>query len=178
MKIGLFSAGLILALFIFPLFGQPNSVFAVESGKETTIHQVGDKMDAKKLGPFARGEINPYGKYFQGQSYLNMLARGDMPIANVTFEPACRNNWHVHHADKDGGQILLCTYGRGWYQEWGKPARELHEGDVVVIPHGVKHWHGAAKDSWFEHISVEVPGVNTRTEWLEPVSKDDYDKLP
>lgn len=135
-------------------------------------------MSSDKMGPFARGEINPYGKYFQGQSYLNMLTKEELPIGNVTFEPACRNNWHIHHADKNGGQILLCTYGRGWYQEWGKPARELHEGDVVLIPQGVKHWHGAAKDSWFTHLAVEVPGENAHTEWLEPVSDDDYAKLP
>lgn len=96
----------------------------------------------------------------------------------MTFEPGCRNNWHVHHAAKGGGQILLCTAGRGWYQEWGKPARELRSGDVVNIPAGVKHWHGAAKDSWFVHLAVEVPGENARNEWLEPVSDADYNRLP
>lgn len=135
-------------------------------------------METKKMGPFPRGEVNPYGKYFHGQSYLNMLNESGVPIANVTFEPACRNNWHIHHARKGGGQILLCVYGRGWYQEWGKPAKELHEGDTVFIPQGVKHWHGAAKDSWFTHLAVEAPGEATRTEWLEPVSGAEYDKLP
>lgn len=135
-------------------------------------------METEKMGPFPRGEVNPYGKYFQGQSYLNMLNESGVPIANVTFEPACRNNWHIHHARKGGGQILLCVYGRGWYQEWGKPAKELHEGDTVFIPQGVKHWHGAAKDSWFTHLAVEAPGEETRVEWLEPVSGDEYDKLP
>lgn len=128
---------------------------------------------------FPRGGANTaFAQYFTGNSYLNMLTTEGVPIGNVTFEPACRNNWHIHHADKGGGQILLCTEGRGWYQEWGQPARELHAGDVVVIPAEVKHWHGAAKDSWFAHLAVEVPGENTSNEWLEPVSDEDYTKLP
>ena len=98
-------------------------------------------------------------------------------MSNVTFEPGCRNNWHIHHADQGGGQILLCTEGRGWYQEWNKPARALQPGDVVYIPAGVKHWHGAAKDSWFAHLSLSVPGVNTSNEWLEPVSDEEYTNL-
>lgn len=128
---------------------------------------------------FPRGGANTaYAKYFVGNSYLDMLSTEGVVIGNVTFEPGCRNNWHIHHADSGGGQILLCTAGRGWYQEWGKPARELHAGDVVNIPAGAKHWHGAAKDSWFAHLAVEVPGENTRTEWLEPVSEADYQHLP
>lgn len=128
---------------------------------------------------FPRGEANTaYAQYFVGNSYLNMLTTEGVPIGNVTFEPACRNNWHIHHATSGGGQILLCTAGRGWYQEWDKPARELHAGDVVVIPAGIKHWHGAAKDSWFAHLAVERPGENARTEWLEPVSNKDYSQLP
>ncbi len=99
-------------------------------------------------------------------------------MANVTFEPGCRNNWHIHKAVKGGGQILLCAGGRGWYQEWGQTARELNPGDVVVIPAGVKHWHGAAKDSWFSHVAVEVPGEATANEWCEPVSADEYRRLP
>lgn len=131
-----------------------------------------------KLGPFEPGEVNPYGQYFVGKSYLNMLTTTPLPIGNVTFEPGCRNNWHIHHASKGGGQILLCTAGRGWYQAWGKPARELHAGDVVEIPQGVKHWHGASKNTPLVHLAVEVPGENSRTEWLEPVSAEDYAKLP
>ncbi len=127
---------------------------------------------------FPRGEENPFSQYFTGRSYLNMLTGEGVAIGNVTFEPGCRNHWHIHHATQKGGQILLCTGGRGWYQEWGKEARELREGDVVVIPAGVKHWHGAAADSWFVHLAVEVPGENTKTEWCEPVSVDDYEKLP
>ena len=98
-------------------------------------------------------------------------------IGNVTFEPGCRNNWHIHHADKGGGQILLVTGGRGYYQEWGKPARELHAGDVVNIPAEVKHWHGAAPTSWFAHLAIEVPGENTKNEWCEPVDAEEYNKL-
>ena len=129
---------------------------------------------------FGLGEKNDaYAQYFVGQSYLKPLAReGGAAAANVTFEPGCRNNWHIHRADKGGGQILLCTEGRGWYQEWGKEARELHAGDAVEIPAGVKHWHGAAKDSWFSHLAVEIPGENASNEWLEPVSDEDYSRLP
>lgn len=134
-------------------------------------------MPEQDMGPFARGEINPYGQFFQGQSYLNMLTQEGLAIGNVTFEPGCRNHWHIHHATEKGGQILLCTAGRGWYQEWGKPARELRAGDVVVIPANVKHWHGAAKDSWFVHLAVEVPGVAASTEWLEPVDDKEYAAL-
>ena len=104
-----------------------------------------------------------YAKYFVGQSYLNMLSLDQVVIGNVTFEP--------------GGQILLVTGGRGYYQEWGKPARELHAGDVVNIPAGVKHWHGAAPTSWFAHLAIEVPGENTQNEWCEPVDAEEYDKL-
>lgn len=126
---------------------------------------------------FELGEENPFGQYFVGQSYLKMLCIQGVSIANVTFEPKCRNHWHIHHAKSGGGQILLCTAGRGWYQEWGKPARELHAGDVVVIPKEVKHWHGAAQDSWFSHLSVEVPGEETANEWCEPVADAVYNAL-
>ncbi|HIS86170.1 MAG TPA: cupin domain-containing protein [Candidatus Faecivicinus avistercoris] len=115
-----------------------------------------------------------FAQYFSGNSYLQPLAPA---VANVTFEPGCRNNWHIHHASKGGGQILLCTDGEGWYQEWGKPAQALRPGDAVTIPAGVKHWHGAAKDSWFAHIAISVPGENTSNEWLEPVSDAEYDAL-
>lgn len=126
---------------------------------------------------FEKGEENPFGKFFVGKSYLNMLSTEGVVIGNVNFEPGCRNNWHIHKADKGGGQILLCTGGKGWYQEWGKPAQELNAGDVVHIPAGVKHWHGAAKDSWFVHIAVEVPGENTSSEWCDPVSDEEYNNL-
>ena len=127
---------------------------------------------------FPRGEENTaYSKYFVGQSYLNMLSVEQVVIGNVTFEPGCRNNWHIHHAKSGGGQILLCTAGRGYYQEWGKEPRELNPGDVVNIPAEVKHWHGAAPDSWFSHVAVEVPGTETKNEWCEPVSDEDYRRL-
>ncbi len=116
-------------------------------------------------------------QYFSGQSYLAPLSKTQVGIFNVTFEPRCRNNWHIHHAEKGGGQILICVAGRGWYQEWGKEAVEMKAGDVINIPAGVKHWHGAAKDSWFSHLAVEVPGKNGSNEWLEPVSDEVYDKL-
>lgn len=124
---------------------------------------------------FPTGEENiAYNKYFTGTSYLCPLSTEQVFIANVTFEPGCRNFWHIHHAKSGGGQILICVRGRGWYQEWGKPARALKAGDVVNIPAGVKHWHGAASDSWFAHLAVEVPGVETQTEWCEPVSDVQY----
>ena len=127
---------------------------------------------------FPRGEENTaFGKYFTGQSYLNMLSTEGVMVANVTFEPGCRNNWHIHHAKKGGGQILICVAGEGWYQEEDKEARSLAVGDVVEIPPNVKHWHGAKKDSWFSHLAVEVPGEETSNEWCEPVSDEEYKKL-
>lgn len=117
---------------------------------------------------FEKGIPNPYVEFFCGKSYLAMLTQlNGVGVANVTFEPACRNNWHIHHGEKGGGQILLVIGGSGWYQEWGKDAQKLQAGDVVTIPVGVKHWHGAAKDSWFAHIAIEVPGENTSNEWLK-----------
>lgn len=140
-----------------------------------------DKSQFDALNVFGQGKENSaYARYFKGTSYLNALTEGGegkLFFANVTFEPSCRNNWHIHRADKGGGQILLCVAGNGWYQEWGKAVRPLKAGDVVEIPAGVKHWHGAAKDSWFSHIAVEVPGVNTSTEWLEEVSDEEYNNL-
>lgn len=132
----------------------------------------------KELSVFKIGDPNnAFAKYFIGSSYLNMLSTEQVAIGNVTFEPACRNNWHIHHADKGGGQMLLVTAGEGWYQEWGKSARKLFPGDVVNIPANVKHWHGAAADSWFQHLAIEVPGENCKTEWCEEVTDEDYNKL-
>ena len=126
---------------------------------------------------FPIGEENPYGQFFVGQSYLAPVSTEQVPVFNVTFEPGCRNNWHVHHATKGGGQMLICVGGRGWYQEWGKEAVEMTPGTVVNIPANVKHWHGAAADSWFSHLAIEVGGENASNEWLEPVSDEEYDKL-
>ncbi len=131
--------------------------------------------DTEFTSVFPRGEKNEaYQQFFVGQSYLSTLSDEGVVIANVTFEPGCRNNWHIHHG---GGQILLCTDGVGYYQEWGQPARRLLPGDVVNIPTDVKHWHGAAPDSWFSHVAVEVPAEGRSNEWCEPVSEEDYGKL-
>ena len=118
-----------------------------------------------------------FAKYFIGQSYLAPVSTEQVGIYNVTFEPGCRNNWHIHHAKTGGGQLLVCVAGRGYYQEEGKPVQTLVPGDVVNIPPEVKHWHGAAPDSWFSHLSVEVPGTETSNEWLEPVTDDVYPHL-
>lgn len=127
---------------------------------------------------FPVGEPNTaYARYFIGNSYLAPISSEQVAIANVTFEPRCRNNWHIHHADKGGGQMLIGVAGRGWYQEEGKPAVEIVPGTVIHIPANVKHWHGAAADSWFAHLAFEVPGENTSNEWLEPVTDEEYDKL-
>ena len=124
---------------------------------------------------FPIGEPNAaYAGQFIGKSYLAPVSDGQIGIFNVTFEPGCRNNWHIHHGKNGGGQILICVSGRGLYQEWGKRARELFPGDVVNIPAGVKHWHGAAPYSWFSHLAVEVPGEETANEWLEPVDEPEY----
>ena len=134
-----------------------------------------------KENVFGLGEPNlDYAKYFIGNSYLNPLTNPkecNLFLANVTFEPGCRNNWHIHHASDGGGQILICTAGYGWYQEEGKDAISLELGMVITIPANVKHWHGAKKNSWFSHIAIEVPGENTSNEWCEPVSYEEYDKL-
>ena len=125
-------------------------------------------------------ENTAYAKYFVGNSYLNPLTvpgESAVFLANVTFEPKCRNNWHIHRAKSGGGQILICTAGEGWYQEEGKQAISLEPGKVITIPANVKHWHGAKKDSWFSHIAVEVSGEETSNEWLEPVTDDIYFNL-
>ena len=145
------------------------------------IVKVSDKAEFDRQNTFGLGaENSAYSQYFIGKSYLNPLtAPGECPIfmANVTFEPGCRNNWHIHHASKGGGQILICTAGSGWYQEEGKSAVSLEPGMVINIPPEVKHWHGAKADSWFSHIAVEVPGENTSNEWCEPVDDAAYNKL-
>lgn len=138
---------------------------------------VSDKDSFQKEIFFPIGEKNPYGQFFVGESYLAPVSTEQIPIYNVTFEPACRNNWHIHHAKSGGGQMLICVGGRGWYQECGKEARELHAGDIVNIPANVKHWHGAANDSWFAHLAIEIAGEDASTEWCEAVSDEDYNKL-
>ena len=151
------------------VFNLAKEVYADEESKE------------EHGGMFGLGEPNTaYAKYFIGNSYLKPLTKpgeSSISLANVTFEPKCRNNWHIHHATKGGGQILICVDGQGFYQQENEPARKLKPGDIVVIPANVKHWHGASKDSWFSHIAIEVPGENTSNEWCEPVSDEEYDKL-
>lgn len=139
-----------------------------------------NEREFEKQNVFGKGGYNSaYAKYFSGASYLNPLTEAGKTVflANVTFEPSCRNNRHIHHADEGGGQILVCTAGEGWYMEEGKDAVSLTPGTVITIPANVKHWHGAKKDSWFSHIAIEVPGKNCKTEWCEPVSDEEYEKL-
>ena len=129
---------------------------------------------------FGRGAENTaFAQYFSGASFLNPLTDPEKTVflANVTFEPGCRNNWHIHHAASGGGQLLICAAGEGWYQEEGQPAVSLQPGTVITIPANVKHWHGAKRDSWFSHIAVEVPGTERKNEWCEPVSDEAYAKL-
>lgn len=161
--------------------GWPKAWAAFNLAKEVWNDEIkGD--DAKAA--FARTMIFPigepntsYAKYFTGNSYLAPISTEQIPFFNVTFEPGCRNNWHIHKAEKGGGQMLVGVAGRGWYQEEGTPAVEILPGTVIHIPANVKHWNGAAKDSWFAHLAFEVPGEKTETVWFEPVSDDEYNKL-
>ncbi len=159
--------------------GWPNAWAAFRMAKE--VYSEGEEVKEEHGGFFGMGEPNTaYAQYFVGNSYLKPLtnpAETKVFIANVTFEPGCRNNWHIHHSTSGGGQILICVDGEGWYQEEGKKAQSLKLGDVITIPANVKHWHGAKKDSWFSHLAVEVPGENTSNEWLEKVEDEEYNNL-
>ena len=162
--------------------GWPKAWAAFRLAKEVWADDVAGE-DAKAAFQremiFPIGEPNTaYAKYFTGNSYLARVSTEQIPFANVTFEPRCRNNWHIHKAAKGGGQMLVGVAGRGWYQEEGKPAVEILPGTVIHIPANVKHWHGAAKDSWFAHLAFEIPGENTENIWLDPVTDADYDQLP
>ena len=160
-------------------FNMAKEVYAEAAGaaKEETPAKM-DKETFQKEILFPIGQPNDaYAKYFVGQSYLAPVSTQQVAIYNVTFEPSCRNNWHIHHAKSGGGQMLICVGGRGWYQEEGKPAVELLPGTVVNIPANVKHWHGAAADSWMSHLAIEVEGTETSNEWCEPVSDEEYKKL-
>ena len=161
--------------------GWPNAWAAFNMAKEVYADGLDADAPEQHGGFFGLGKPNDgFAQYFIGQSYLNPVVapgEGYLPIFNVTFEPRCRNNWHIHHADKGGGQVLICVEGRGWYQEEGKPARALAPGDVVEIPANVKHWHGAQVDSWFSHLAFDCPGENTSNEWCEPVTDEVYDAL-
>ena len=158
--------------------GWPNAWAVFNLAKEVYAED-DEKSENTHGGMFGIGKPNTeYAKYFVGNSYIKPLAKTDnMFIANVTFEPKCRNNWHIHHASSGGGQILICVDGEGLYKEENQPIRRLKTGDVVVIPANVKHWHGATKDSWFSHVAIEVPGENTSNEWREAVTDEEYSKL-
>ena len=139
-----------------------------------------DRHEFEKVDMFGIGEPNVnYAQYFINNSFLKILtnSKTSVNVMNVTFEPGCRNNWHIHHATKGGGQLLICTAGEGWYQEEGKPVQSLKPGDVIEIPAEVKHWHGAKKDTWFSHLAIECPGENTSNEWCAPVTDDIYNQL-
>ena len=140
-----------------------------------------DEKRFAEVNTFGKGQPNDaYARYFTGHSFLNPLTKaGECPIAmsNVTFDPGWRNISHIHHARNGGGQMLICTAGEGWYQQAGKAAQSLAPGAVVYIPAGVKHWHGAKKDSWFAHIAFDLPGEGASNEWLEPVTDEEYDRL-
>lgn len=160
--------------------GWPNAWAVFNLAKEVWSEKAAGLTDKDRYQNeifFPIGEPNPYGKFFVGQSYIAPVSKEQIPIFNVTFEPACRNNWHIHHAKSGGGQMLICVGGRGYYQEFDKEARELYPGDVVNIPANVKHWHGAAPDSWFSHLAIEIEGEDGSTEWCEAVSDEDYGKL-
>ena len=149
-----------------------------ESNKEIKNFTSAEKDRYAQTVMFPIGEPNnAYAKYFIGQSYLAPVSTSQVKIYNVTFEPKCRNNWHIHRAKSGGGQMLIAVGGRGYYQEWGKEPIEMKPGDVINIPANVKHWHGAAPDSWFSHLAVEIDGVETSNEWLEPVTDEEYNKL-
>lgn len=137
-----------------------------------------DKEKYQQTIFFPIGKPNDaFAKYFVGQSYLAPISTEQVTFFNVTFEPGCRNNWHIHHATKGGGQLLVAVGGRGYYQEWGKAPVQMNPGDVIHIPANTKHWHGAAPDSWFSHLAFEIEGEETSNEWLEPVSNEEYSKL-
>lgn len=161
--------------------GWPKAWAAFYMAKEVWAEALGGddaKAEHENRMIFPIGSPNDgYAMYFTGQSYLAPVSAEQVGIFNVTFEPGCRNNWHIHHADQGGGQILVCVAGRGYYQEWGKGPVLMTPGDVVNIPTGVKHWHGAAPDSWFSHLAVEVPGENSSNEWLEQVDDEQYGKV-
>lgn len=157
-------------------FNMAKEVWEVNEG-DLPYEEEAMRAHAKEM-PFPIGAPNDaYAKYFSGRSFLAPISASQVRISNVTFEPGCRNNWHIHHAKNGGGQILVCVAGEGWYQEEGKNAIFMKPGDCVNIKTGVKHWHGAAADSWFSHLAIEIPGEETSNEWLEPVSDEEYSKL-
>ncbi len=152
--------------------GWPKAWAVFNLAKEVYYDQmpeISDKDRYQNTIFFPIGEPNPYGEFFEGQSYLAPVTTEQIPVFNVTFEPGCKNHWHIHHASKGGGQMLICVGGRGYYQEWGKEPVEMTPGTVINIPANVKHWHGAGDDSWFSHLAIEIAGEETSTEWCEKV---------
>lgn len=169
--------GVVIAAALTACSGQQTEDSPASGGTISVQEITADNLE--ELSVFAYGDLNNRtAEHFTGDSYLSQLSTEQVAIYNVTFEPGCINDWHIHHAESGGGQILMVTAGRGYYQEWGQPAQELNPGDVVNIPEGVKHWHGAAKDSWFQHIAIEVPREEGSTEWVEVVDRAEYDLLP
>ncbi|MBZ8177573.1 cupin domain-containing protein [Corynebacterium poyangense] len=148
-------------------FHQAKEVWGPDSNPDNAMHAHAANM----LFPIGEPN-NEFSKYFSGKSYLANICSGPLPIFNVTFEPGCKNNWHIHHADQGGGQVLICVAGQGLYQAWGEEPIGLAPGDAVIIPAGVKHWHGATDDRWFSHLAIEIPGENSHTEWLEPIEEN------
>ena len=160
--------------------GWPKAWAAFRMAKEVWAEDAAEDAKAKHQSEmvFPIGASNDgFAQYFSGKSYLAPLSTAQVGIYNVTFEPGCRNNWHIHHATQGGGQMLIGIAGRGWYQEEGKAAVEILPGTVIHIPANVKHWHGAAANSWFAHLAFELSGENTSNEWLEPVTDEEYDKI-
>ena len=152
--------------------GWPKAWAVFNLAKEVYNDQMPETSDKDRYQNsifFPIGEPNPYGEFFEGQSYLAPVTTEQIPVFNVTFEPGCKNHWHIHHASKGGGQMLICVGGRGYYQEWGKEPMEMTPGTVINIPANVKHWHGAADDSWFSHLAIEIAGEEASTEWCEKV---------
>ena len=146
------------------VYGEPDEALSEKDEYQNTVF-------------FPVGDPNPYGQFFVGQSYLAPISTEPIPVYNVTFEPGCRNNWHIHHAKSGGGQMLICVGGRGYYQAWGEAPVEMTPGTVINIPANVKHWHGAASNSWFSHLAIEIPGGEASTEWCEPVDGAQYGAL-
>lgn len=158
------------------VFNLAKDVWNVE--EEHLVYEEGAMREHAKKMIFPIGASNDsYAPYFSGRSFLAPISTSQVGVYNVTFEPGCRNNWHIHHAKTGGGQILICVAGRGYYQEEGAEVLEMKPGDCINIPPEVKHWHGAVPDEWFSHLAIEVPGEETSNEWCEPVTDVVYGKM-
>ena len=156
--------------------GWPKAWAVFNMAKEVWTSDIQTKEEFQASTPYPIGEPNTgYAKYFIGLNYLAPMEADKGGVVNLTFEPRCHNNWHIHHK---AVQVLICVAGRGWYQEWGKEAVEMKPGTVIAIPEGVKHWHGAARDGWMQHLTYNTHVEDSSSnEWLEPVGDDVYDTL-